>query len=228
VLDDDKTKIWDKIKTRFQFPRNTPDALIKEYTVKQCAISFRNWRSEMNTKFAKRGLDPTTRYKISKGQWAVFLEQRREPDFLTLSEANSALAKKNKYHHRLGTGGYQRQVPKWRQEEAAKKVAGLPALSEQVGERSANWILARNPKETESGVSFDDPMVEEVAKSIFAVAAKQQEGKFKPRRERDILSVGLGNPRFSFSKIKIYRRSQIKRINRIYRKYRTKFKSNLI
>jgi hypothetical protein len=40
VFDDDKTKIWDKMKTRFQFPRNVPDDLVKAYTMKQCAISF--------------------------------------------------------------------------------------------------------------------------------------------------------------------------------------------
>ena len=70
----------------------------------------------------------------------------------------------------------------------------MPVLSEQVGERSANWIRARKPKETETCVSFEDPMLDEAMKSIFAVAGMQQEGKFKPRRERDILSVGLGNP----------------------------------
>jgi hypothetical protein len=92
----------------------------------------------MNTKWTKKGLDPTERCKITAGQWAVFLEQRRGPEFLARSEANIKLAKKNKYHHHLGTGGYQRQVPKWRQEEAAKKAARLPTLSEQLGERTAN------------------------------------------------------------------------------------------
>jgi hypothetical protein len=147
----------------------------------------------MNTKWAKKGLDPIKRYKITTGQWAVFLEQRREPEFVAQSEANTKLAKKNKYHHHLGTGGYQRQVPKWRQEETAKKAAGLPTLSEQLGERTANWIHARKPRETETGVSFDDPMLDEAAKSIFLVAAKQHEGLFKPQRERDILTIGLGN-----------------------------------
>ena len=70
----------------------------------------------------------------------------------------------------------------------------MPVLSEQVGERSANWIRAWKPKETETGVSFEDPMLDEAMRSIFAVAGMQQEGKFMPRRERDILSVGLGNP----------------------------------
>jgi hypothetical protein len=43
----------------------------------------------MNTKFAKKGLDPTKKYKISEGQWAVFLEQRSSLEFISLSETNS-------------------------------------------------------------------------------------------------------------------------------------------
>jgi hypothetical protein len=95
----------------------------------------------MNTKWAKKGLDPIKRYKIMAGQWVSFLEQRREPEFVARSEANTELAK-NKYHHHLGTGAYQRKVPKWRQEEAPKKAAGLPTLSEQLREKTANWIRA--------------------------------------------------------------------------------------
>jgi len=58
---------------------------------------------------------------------------------------------------------------------------GKPVLSEQVGERSANWIRARKQKETKMGVSFEDPMLDEAMKSNFAVAGMQQEGKFTPR-----------------------------------------------
>ena len=74
VSNNHKIKIWDKIKTRFKFPRNVPEDLVKAYTMKQCAVSFRNWRSEMNVKYAKTEMDPTTKYKITKGQCAVFLE----------------------------------------------------------------------------------------------------------------------------------------------------------
>jgi hypothetical protein len=127
---------------------------------------------------------PTKKYKILEGQWPVFLEQRSSPEFISLSEANSELSKKNKYHHHLGIGGYKRQVSKWRQEDVEKKAEGLPKLFEQLGERMANWIRARKPRETEAGVSFDDPNVEEVAKNIFAMAAKQSQGSFNPQRER--------------------------------------------
>jgi hypothetical protein len=89
-------------------------------------------------KICKEKPRPDKKYKISEGQCAVFLEQRSSPDFISLSEANSELSKKNKYHHHLGTSGYKHQVSKWRQEDAKKKAAGLPTHSEQLGERMAN------------------------------------------------------------------------------------------
>jgi hypothetical protein len=49
MSDDDKKKIWDKLVTRFIFPQGS-DKLVKEYAIKQWAIMFQNWRSEMNTK----------------------------------------------------------------------------------------------------------------------------------------------------------------------------------
>jgi hypothetical protein len=66
-------------------------------------------------------------------------------------------------------------------------------LSKQLGERTTNWICTRKPIETETGASFANPKVEEGGKNIFAVVAKKKEGSFKPQRERDILTAGLGN-----------------------------------
>jgi hypothetical protein len=65
VSDDVKNQIWNKLLTRFVLPRGLEE-LVKEYTMKQLAINFRNWRSEMNTKFAKKGLDPTKNIKSQK------------------------------------------------------------------------------------------------------------------------------------------------------------------
>jgi hypothetical protein len=55
---DVKNQIWNKLLTRFVLPRGSEE-LVKEYTMKQLVINFRNWRHEMNTKFAKKGLDLT-------------------------------------------------------------------------------------------------------------------------------------------------------------------------
>lgn len=53
----------------------------------------------------KQWLGPDKKYKVSIGQWPVFIEQRSNPDFISISEVNLELIKKNKYHH-LGTCGY--------------------------------------------------------------------------------------------------------------------------
>ena len=49
------------MRTRFIFAIESRAAM-KEYAMRQCAISFRNWRSEMNTKFMKKGLDAMKKY----------------------------------------------------------------------------------------------------------------------------------------------------------------------
>ena len=62
VSDDVKNQMWNKLITRFVLPRGSEE-LVKKYTMKQFAINFRNWRSEMNTRFAKKDIDPTKNIK---------------------------------------------------------------------------------------------------------------------------------------------------------------------
>jgi hypothetical protein len=64
--------MWNKLLTRSILPQGSEE-LVKEYTMKQFAINFKNWRSKMNTKFAKKDLNPTNKYKISAGWWALLL-----------------------------------------------------------------------------------------------------------------------------------------------------------
>jgi hypothetical protein len=97
----------------------------------------------LNIKFVKKGLDATKKYpKITAAKWKTFVEQKTSEEFLSKRQANSELAKKNIYHHRLGTGGYQRASPKWRAEEATWKATGLPVLLEDVPERAGDWLRA--------------------------------------------------------------------------------------
>jgi len=112
-----------------------------------------------------------------------------------LSESKSELTKRNKYRHHLGTGGYRRKLAQWEQEDEVQRAKGLPALPDQLGRRGSRWIRARvAAKEAKSGLSFSEPMVEEAAKNIFAVVAKQQADEFKPQREKDVRTVALDNP----------------------------------
>jgi len=127
VDQDEIRRKWDKLLTRFVLPQGSED-LVKEYTLKQWAIMFKNYKSELNSKWAKKGLDPTKRYNISTSQWVVFPEQRSTEEFRALSESNSEVSKRNKYHHHLGTGGYQRKLTQWEQEDEAQRAKGLPVL----------------------------------------------------------------------------------------------------
>ena len=100
----------------------------------------------MNTNFVKKGLDATKKYRrITAAKWKTFVEQKTSEEFLSMSQANAELAKKNIYHHRLGTGGYQCAIPKWRAEEATHKAAGLPVLLEDVPERAGDWLRVWKP-----------------------------------------------------------------------------------
>jgi len=90
------TRMWNRLLTRFVLPQGSED-LVKEHTLKQWAIMFRNYKSDLNSKWAKKGLDPTQRYKILASQWAVFQEHRSSNGFKALSESKSELAKRNKY-----------------------------------------------------------------------------------------------------------------------------------
>ena len=130
-----KKDLWKKLRTRFIFAIES-QTVVKEYAMRQCVISFCNWRSELNTKFVKKGLDATKKYpRITAAKRKTFIEKKTSEEFLSMSQANAELAKKNIYHHRFGTGGYQRAIPKWRTEEATRKAAGLPVLLEDVPER---------------------------------------------------------------------------------------------
>jgi hypothetical protein len=51
----------------------------------------------------KKGLDAMKKYpKITTAKWKTFVEQKTSAEFLSKSQANSELANKNIYHHRLG------------------------------------------------------------------------------------------------------------------------------
>ena len=149
----------------------------------------------MNKKWLQKGRDPTQRYPISQAQWARFREMRESEDFKEKSKAASALAKRNKYPHRLGTGGYKTQIPKQRAAEAEKRKQGEVALTDLVDERTANWMCGQ--KTDTSGSKVSAPVeLEDVTAKIIEVAAKQKKGEFKPRRENDILTQSLGNYSF--------------------------------
>ena len=77
------------MRTRFIFATES-QVVVKEYAMRQCAISFHNWRSELNTKFVKKGLDAMKKYpRITAAKWKTFVEQKTSEEFLSMSQANA-------------------------------------------------------------------------------------------------------------------------------------------
>ena len=61
--------------------------------------------------------------------------------------------------------------------------------------RSRNWIIGRSTSiEASSGLKFNNPETEHAVSKILKYAKDKEKGSFKPSRERDELSLALGNP----------------------------------
>jgi hypothetical protein len=74
---------------------------------KDFAKEPRNIRFALSTDRMNPFAERSSKHGESQSSW-LMQKQRREPEFLARSEANTELTKKNKYHHHLDTCGYQR------------------------------------------------------------------------------------------------------------------------
>ena len=59
--------------------------------------------------------------------------------------------------------------------------------------RSRNWIYARSTEPSSSNLKFDKLETQEAVSRILKYAEDKETGSFNPSRERDELSLGLGN-----------------------------------
>ena len=59
--------------------------------------------------------------------------------------------------------------------------------------RSRNWIYARSIELSDGNLKFDKPETQEAVSRILKYTEDKENGSFNPSRERDELSLGLGN-----------------------------------
>ena len=59
--------------------------------------------------------------------------------------------------------------------------------------RSRNLIYARSTESSGGNLKFDKPETQEAVSRILKYAEDKENGSFNPSRERDKLSLGLGN-----------------------------------
>jgi len=58
-------------------------------------------------------------------QWPEFVKYKESAKAVQRSAKNKDNAKKKKYHHHMGTGGYKSAVPKWEAMEADLRARGI-------------------------------------------------------------------------------------------------------
>ena len=120
------------------------------------------------------------------------MAQKTSPEALELSARNTELAKRNKHHHHLGPGGYYAKEEQFRKmDEEAAAAGNIDVTNLKV--RSRNWIYARSTESSGSNLKFDKPETQEAVSRILKYAEDKEKGSFNPSRERDELSLGLGN-----------------------------------
>ena len=114
------------------------------------------------------------------------------PEALELNARNTELTKSNKHHHHLGPGGYYAKEEQFRKmDEEAVAAGNIDVTNLKV--RSRNWIYARSTESSGGNLNFDKPETQEAVSRILKYAEDKEKGSFNPSRERDELSLGLGN-----------------------------------
>ena len=112
----------------FRLPEGTHE-LVRQHTFKMMGNAFQCWRSHLNVTYALKGLTPFEEFgNITHNQWAQFLAEKTSPEALAISKRNNEQAKKNKYHPRLGPGGYKGKQDKFQKLDAAAEASEDPKM----------------------------------------------------------------------------------------------------
>jgi hypothetical protein len=132
-----KDKIWSNMKEKLKFPTGAED-IVKNAMFINMGRWFRKWKSELNTKYVKKGLMPKHMGKIIEAQWKKFIQQKTDPKVLTISNEYAKMSKKNIYPHHMGSKGYVAKILEWKKKIEEAISAGNSNLVEDTEERTVN------------------------------------------------------------------------------------------
>ena len=115
-----------------------------------------------------------------------------------MSENNKKNVEKKKYLHKLGPGGYETDMPKWDKKEQELLAKGIEPewIRDEWELRARNWFLAHGGSYNEDtgdlvcsdGLRIPRENWKKIVKEI-----KEGTRKFTPDREKDLLTLVLGN-----------------------------------
>ena len=114
------------------------------------------------------------------------------------SKQNKLNAKKKKYFHRLGSGGYKTAMPKWESYENELRQKGIIPQTDDWPDRSKLWLFAHGSVlDPNTGLIVAKgkwrKRIKRVTKKLVDALELVRQGKYVPDREDDELSLALGN-----------------------------------
>ena len=135
-----------------------------------------------------------------KDDWPAFKAYKLSVEPKARSEKNAENAKKKKYNHTMGPGGYAQGKPKWAHLEADYIAKGITPEPYHWESRVRDWFYGHGGTLDSEGNCIYNIRHEENPLPIQAIrdAIKDiEEGRFHPDRENDELTRALGNPEHS-------------------------------
>lgn len=202
-----KEGLWNELMAHFNLPECEDPAAaeklrakVKKWTLKKMAKLFRGWKKTLWKNYLKKKKMAVFEGHLAKqaNHWKAFKEYRESQDAKDLSEKNKKNTEKKKYHHNLGPGGYESAMPKWdkKEQELLDKGIEPECLREYWELRARNWFLAHGgsyDEQTGDLVCSDGLRIPRENWKKIVKEIKEGKRKFRPDREKDLLTLVLGN-----------------------------------
>ena len=177
-------------------------ALVKKWALKKMGELFRAYKNRLWKNYKKDKKPPLFENYLAKQEhnWEEFVRYKESEEAVNLSAKNKKNASEKKYHHHTGRGGYGRAMPKWDAQEAEMELNGITPEPTREGwdTRARNWFLAHGCEyDMKTGnIVESDTRVRVPRQKWIEVTTDIKAGKLKfaPDREKDLLTLVLGNP----------------------------------
>ena len=207
VDDRSKDDLWNRLIAHFTLPVFEGDAAktiamrkaVKHFALKKMAEQFNKYKNRLYRAYVKdkKAPDFTGTLERQRAHWDSFLEYKNSELARQRSEKNKENAKKKKYHHKMGTGGYRTAEPKWDQTKAAMREKVIITAIDSWPQRARNWVLGHGAEYDMDTGELKNNEKREISipqKAIVEAITEVQKGKFIPDREKDELTKALRNP----------------------------------
>jgi len=195
-----KDALWRDLMEHFILPDSLSERQrnkVKEFALHKMADAFQTWKKRLWTEYNARGQKAPEFigiYEKVRNHYDAFIEYKTSAAAKEKSAKNQINAKKKKYHHKLGTGGYKSAIPKWDALENKMLAEGITPVTFKWPKRCRNWFFAHGGKlDPATGKIIALASLKYASDELIKAIKAAQEGRFHPDRENDELTLALGN-----------------------------------